>query len=233
MLKFSITLMLGLSVFFNARSDLLRAARTRSAATTTIATEVRQSDSKQSSFAQGKQPQGVPLKIGDLRPTLSFKMLSGAKTQTWQALEGKVVVIDFWASWCTPCLSAFPRLNELDRQFKSKGVTFISVTYEPANYVRGFLKDHPIEAEVGIDDTLDTFKNFQAWGIPVIYVFDRSGRFVSMVHPNNFTEDLLLTCLRGEIPKVKQSKLWDDPVGAEKYFRKHQLELQEKYPPVH
>jgi thiol-disulfide isomerase/thioredoxin len=185
-----------------------------------------------------QQPDRVALKLGDVRPALAFQMLSGAKTPTWQALEGQVVVIDFWATWCMPCIKAIPRLNELDRQFKTKGVTFISVSYEPANYIRQFLKDHPIDADVGIDDTLDTFRNFQAWGIPVMFVFDRSGRLISTVHPNEFTPEVLSAALRGEIPNVKQAKPWSedhpngvDPRTADEFFQKNQRELKEKYPP--
>jgi len=95
--------------------------------------------------------------------------------------------------------------------------------------VREFLKEHPMTTEVAIDDSLDTFRTFRAWGIPVIFIFDSKGKLVATVHPNNVTPEVLYAALRGEVPKVKQAVAWHDPAGAESYFRKLQLELKEKY----
>jgi thiol-disulfide isomerase/thioredoxin len=169
------------------------------------------------------------LKVGTERPELSLQLLSGAPAPTWKALEGRVVVMDFWATWCPPCIESIPRLNELHTKFEKEKVKFFSVTYEPPRYVSEFVKEHPIAAEIAIDDSLNTFKTFQAWGIPVIFIFDSHGKLIATVHPNNLTPEVLYAALRGEIPKVKQAVPWSDPVGAENYFRKLQLELKEKY----
>ena len=168
-------------------------------------------------------------KLGTERPTLSFQLLSGKQAPTWPALEGRVVIMDFWATWCAPCIASIPRLNDLHARFEHEKVTFFSVTYEPPPYVREFLKEHPIASEVGIDDSFDTFKTFQAWGIPVIFIFDSKGKLVATTHPNNLTPEVISAALRGEVPQVKQAVPWSDPVGAENYFRKLQLELKEKY----
>jgi len=169
------------------------------------------------------------LKLGTERPELSFQLLSGEKAPTWQALNGRVVIVDFWATWCPPCIESIPRLNDLHAKFEHEKVTFFSVTYEPPAYVREFLKEHPMVSEVGIDDSLDTFKTFQAWGIPVIFIFDSKGKLVATTHPNNLTPEVISAALRGEVPQVKQAVPWSDPAGAEGYFRKLQLELKEKY----
>jgi len=169
------------------------------------------------------------LKIGTERPELSLQLLSGAPVPTWQALEGRVVVMDFWATWCTPCIESIPRLNALHTKFANEKVTFLSVTYEPPQYVREFLKEHPMAAEVAIDDSFNTFKTFQAWGIPVIYIFDSKGKLIATAHPNNLTAEVIDAALRGEAPNVKQAVPWNNPAGAETYFRKLQRELKEKY----
>ena len=168
-------------------------------------------------------------KIGTERPELSLRLLSGGPDPKWQAMEGQVVVMDFWATWCPPCIDSIPHLNELHTKFEKERVKFFSVTYEPALHVREFLKEHPMSTEVAIDDSLNTFKTFRAWGIPVIFIFDTKGKLVATVHPNNLTPEVLYAALRGEVPKVKQAVAWHDPVGAESYFRKLQLELKEKY----
>jgi len=171
------------------------------------------------------------LKIGVERPNLSFRLLSGEKDPTWKYLEGKVVVIDFWATWCAPCIDAIPKLNALHKQFEGQKIAFFSVTYEPGPYVHEFMKEHPIESEVGLDDSMSTFKSFQAWGIPVIFIFNAQGKLVASVHPKNLSAEVLSAALRGDIPQVEQSTPWHDPIGAEAYFTKLQKELQEKYKP--
>jgi len=169
------------------------------------------------------------LKIGTERPELSLQLLSGGPNPTWQDLEGRVVVMDFWATWCTPCIESIPRLNDLHTKFKKEKVAFFSVTYEPPPHVREFLKEHPMAADIAIDDSFNTFKTFQAWGIPVIFIFDSKGKLIATTHPNNLTPEVLYTALRGEVPNVKPATPWHDPAGAETYFRKLQLELKEKY----
>ena len=76
--------------------------------------------------------------IGTERPELSLHLLSGGPDPKWQALEGQVVVMDFWATWCPPCIDSIPHLNELHTKFEKEKVRFFSVTYEPALYVREF-----------------------------------------------------------------------------------------------
>src|SRR6476619_5484046 len=76
--------------------------------------------------------------IGTERPEISLRLLSGGPDPKWQALEGQVVVMDFWATWCAPCIDSIPHLNELHTKFEKEKVSFFSVTYEPARYVREF-----------------------------------------------------------------------------------------------
>jgi thiol-disulfide isomerase/thioredoxin len=170
------------------------------------------------------------LRIGDSRPALNIRLLEGGTAPSWPALEGKVIVIDFWATWCQPCVGAIPKFNQLQKRFAKEPVVFLSVTYEPPSYVRRFLLTHPLDTTIAIDDDLRTFKSFRAWGIPTVYVFDRRGTVVSVNHPNDLSEDLILSVLKGERPQVPQYHGWEKPEEAEQYFRKllNELRLKEK-----
>jgi thiol-disulfide isomerase/thioredoxin len=169
-----------------------------------------------------------PLEVGHERPELFFRGLDGSAPPSWEELEGHVVVIDFWASWCAPCVAAFPKLNELEGSMADDPVVFYSVTYEPPEHVRRFLAEHPLASRIGIDHDLETFRSFNSWGIPTVYLFGPDGRLAASLHPNDLDRSVLETVLAGGIPDVEQARAWSDPSGAEAYFRKHQSELREE-----
>src|SRR5437899_5174313 len=93
-------------------------------------------------------------KVGERPPTIGLEKLLQAPEGTkasWAALKGKVVVLEFWATWCGPCVAAISHLNELADQFKGWPVQFIAVADEDEQVVTRFLKRKPIHAWVGLD----------------------------------------------------------------------------------
>ena len=159
------------------------------------------------------------LQRGDPRPEISVHRLDDGQVIPWEDMEGEVIVIDFWATWCAPCVEAFPDLNELAEHFADQPVRFVSVTYEPESKIRPFLLDHPLETTVAIDQDFQTFRSFKAWGIPAVYIFNSGGELVSVIHPEHLSEEIVEAVLEGQIPEVEQARGWPDPEGAEKYFR--------------
>jgi thiol:disulfide interchange protein len=93
-------------------------------------------------------------------------------------LTGKVSVFNFWATWCVPCIAEIPSFNALNKEFGSKGVSFVGVSMDPegAERVRPFLKKHPIEYPValGSDAVGEQFSLTDL--LPITIVFDRSGK---------------------------------------------------------
>ena len=86
---------------------------------------------------------GQSLKIGEPAPPLTLERTIPAGSETsWEALRGKPVVIEFWATWCEPCVEQIPHLNQLTSKFAT--VQFISVTDEAAPVVESFLAQRPI-----------------------------------------------------------------------------------------
>ncbi len=166
--------------------------------------------------------QNLPLKVGDKPPKLDFKRLKQGSTDeplTWERLKNQVVIIDFWATWCPPCIKSFPHLNQLFREFEDKPVTFLSITYEPPNMVQPFLKKYKLDTCIGIDNDFTMFKSYGAWGIPMIVIVNQKGRIASVIHPNYLTNELIHEVLAGKIPKVERAQAWPDPEGAEEYLR--------------
>jgi len=140
-------------------------------------------------------------KIGDPPPALGLEKVlqapEGAKVN-WSGLKGKVVVLEFWATWCGPCVAAIPHLNELAEQFKDKRVQFITVTDENEKTIAAFLKRKPIHAWVGLDTDKSMFKEYGISGIPHTVVVDKKGRIVAIMHPTMLTEQVLKDVLAGK-----------------------------------
>jgi thiol:disulfide interchange protein DsbD len=117
--------------------------------------------------------------------------LEGAPLDT-ASFNGKVVVVNFWATWCIPCVGELPTFNKMHRDFVSKGVAVIGIDMgdEGAEKVRHFLQKHPIDYTVGLGgDALAAKYNLESY--PVTVVFDRSGKEVQRFDESLTAKDLL------------------------------------------
>jgi thiol-disulfide isomerase/thioredoxin len=168
--------------------------------------------------AAGSLSSVAPMVLGTSHPAFSFVTADGARP-SWAGLQGKIVIFDFWATWCIPCLKSFPNMNELKQIYKGKPVEFFSVTYEDATSVAPLLLQHPLTTTVAYDNDFFTFKSFAAWAIPVVYVFDAHGRLAAEVNGARLNQALIDAVLAGQNPNVPQQMAWADPTGAEQYFR--------------
>jgi uncharacterized protein (TIGR03435 family) len=140
-------------------------------------------------------------KIGDVPPPLTLsKMIQGSPPSeiNWDKLKGKVVVLEFWATWCGPCIQSIPHLNGLAEQFKNKPVVFISVTSENEDVVRLFLKNHPMKTWIGLDDYEIVNKAFHVQGIPHAVIVDAEGHIAAIAHPKDIKPEHLEEILAGE-----------------------------------
>ena len=117
--------------------------------------------------------------------------IEGAPMDT-AALNGKVLVVNFWATWCIPCVGELPAFNKLHRDFGSKGVAVVGIDMgdEGAAKVRQFLAKHPIDYTIGLGgDALATKYKLKSY--PVTVVFDRAGKEVKRFDESLTEKDLL------------------------------------------
>ena len=93
--------------------------------------------------------------------------------------RGRVVIVDFWASWCKPCRQSIPWLNAMRERYGASGLTIIGVNVDAERSdADKFLRDVPIEFEIVFDPKGDLAKQFKVQGMPSTFVFDRTGKMV-------------------------------------------------------
>lgn len=150
------------------------------------------------------QEKTLALKVGDTAPLLHFeKLLQAPKGSkgSWDELKGKVVVLEFWATWCGPCRDAMPHLNELVNQFLNKPVQFISVTDEDEWRVNNFLKfATPISGWIGLDTDGTMFKAYNVQGRPHTVLVGRDGKIAALMYPTGLDLNILERMLAGLPP---------------------------------
>ncbi len=109
-------------------------------------------------------------------PDVELKTLDG-KAYRLSDLRGRVVLVNFWATWCLPCRNEIPEFNEMQREYEAKGFTVVGVTsHDTVEDVRSFQQDVKQDYTVllGTDDIPAKFQNGP--GLPVTYIIDREGR---------------------------------------------------------
>lgn len=89
-------------------------------------------------------------------------------------LKGKVVVVDFWATWCGPCRELIPEMNEWAKEF-SKDVVFVGLSDEKPETVKAFMKSNPMDYPVATDPSQAMYKRLGVEGIPHVMVVTPDG----------------------------------------------------------
>jgi peroxiredoxin len=111
-------------------------------------------------------------------PEFTLKDLSG-KTWTFSELRGKVVLVNFWATWCPPCRKEMPDLEALYARFSSKGLVVLGISDEEAAKVEPFIRERRVSFPVLLDPVRKVNEMFVVEGIPKSLVYDREGKLVA------------------------------------------------------
>jgi peroxiredoxin len=107
----------------------------------------------------------------------TLKDLAG-KSWTFAELRGKVVLVNFWATWCPPCRKEMPDLEALYERFSAKGFVVLGISNEDAAKVEPFIRERRVLFPVLLDPGRKVNDMFVVEGIPKSFVYDRDGKLV-------------------------------------------------------
>ncbi len=138
---------------------------------------------------------------GQAAPALAVEQWLTAQPST----QGKVVLIDFWATWCGPCRKAIPELNQFQQAFKDD-LVIIGISDEPAEKVKAFMETTPIEYAMAIDTAKAMSEQVGVQGIPHALVISTDGIVRWQGFPNSQDDPLTEAVLRRIIDADKAAR---------------------------
>ena len=94
-------------------------------------------------------------------------------------LQSKVLFLNFWATWCAPCLAEMPSMASLYDQLSPEGLTIIALSDEDPQIIQGFLERSPYPFDVWLDPDSVLIQRFQVYQIPATLVVDSQGRLIA------------------------------------------------------
>jgi len=124
----------------------------------------------------GKMP--PVLKIGEVAPDFVFQSLLGENKSELKlsSFKGKVIYLDFWASWCTPCLISMPLLNQIRGDLANESFEVIAVNLDDnIEKAKTFLLNSPVDYPAVVTKNKHIYELYKLNGLPTSYLIDRQG----------------------------------------------------------
>ena len=126
--------------------------------------------------------------IGAEAPEISVKEWINGEAASLASLRGRVVLLEFWATWCQPCREMFPKLRKLDEEYRERGLEVIALTRhylasrdtasslaEELELMRSVVAQHDLKFRVGVAEDERTQELYGATGLPTLALVDRTG----------------------------------------------------------
>ena len=126
---------------------------------------------------------------GDTAPDFRVLTASG-KTLSPVKFEGKLLILNFWASWCPPCVEETPSMNQFAETMRSKGVVVLAVSVDRNEEAyKRFLKRYNVSYETAFDPEADVSASYGTFQFPETYIIDKTGKVIEKIISNqNFTD---------------------------------------------
>ena len=125
--------------------------------------------------------QASPL-VGRPAPSFELPMLDGSQFRLADVSGQSIVMVDFWATWCGPCVEEMPLLVQIADEFKSQGVVFCAVNEgDDAQRIKAFQSAKKLDFPVALDQTGEAAGKYGVEGIPTLVLVDKNG-VIQSVH---------------------------------------------------
>lgn len=108
-------------------------------------------------------------------------------------LEGKVILLEFWATWCGPCIENIPRLNRYQKLFQGQGFEVVGVSHESFGTVKRFVEKNDMRYRVAVDEKAVLNEAFGVTAIPHAVLVSAAGRVVWDGHPGDLETKMIMT----------------------------------------
>jgi thiol-disulfide isomerase/thioredoxin len=144
-------------------------------------------------FAEGNEY------VGQTPPEISIAELLNAAPEmpkTLAELRGRVVLLEFWATWCPPCRRMIPHMQELSEKYSQKGLQILSVTKEKPEVVKPFVKENNMKYTIGLDVQGKTMRTYGITAIPTAYLIGADGKVIWQGHPSELKENQIEEALK-------------------------------------
>jgi thiol-disulfide isomerase/thioredoxin len=159
-------------------------------------------DAARADAPAGDPPAGDPAETtsakADPAPEIQADYWLNSDPLSLEGLRGKIVVLEFWATWCPPCRTTIPHLAKMYNEYKDKGVVFVSLTNEKRETVEPFVKEMNMPYPVGGGSP--SGRTYGVRGIPHAFTIAPSGEVVWEGHPMDGLEEAIDNQLRATPP---------------------------------
>ncbi|MDF2177276.1 TlpA disulfide reductase family protein [Aliiglaciecola sp. CAU 1673] len=121
-------------------------------------------------------------------PAPDFSLAENPLGSRLSDLKGKVVYLDFWASWCKPCRHSFPFMNDLQARYGDEGLVVLAINLDAEpELAKAFLSENPARFAVQYDPNGQVAQQYQLIGMPSSYLIDANGE-IRFAHKGFFTD---------------------------------------------